>query len=303
VDLVVCSHAVLAHVGLSAGWEVERIDVLATGHHYGTAPGEGAFTTMVRRDNLVSAYRIGGPDGRYCEADRFACRGDFDDIHQVAAWGDGLLVTNTGRNSLDYVRFQHDREGSGPDDARRHFFHGHRHDVNHVNSVFPCGDEQVLVLLNNKGAHPSEVAALSWDPERGFARTGTLTLEDMECHNVFADGDRLFTNASRSGDFVALDLAAGREIRRHRFPGYTKGLAVTREWVIVGYSDRAEREDRAHSRGYLAILERESLDLAACVDLNAAVERPVIGNVNEVRCLSEPDDGHGRRAPVVLPGA
>lgn len=294
MDLVVCSHAVLAHVGLSRDWEVERLDVLATGFHYGTAPGATSFTTMVRQDNLVAEYRNGGPGGRYREAGRFVCRGDFDDIHQVAVWGEGLLVTNTGHNSLDYVRFP-------SFETRRHFFNGHEHDVNHVNSVYPCGAEQVLVLLNNKGARPSEVTSLGWDPDRGFDRTGTLALEDVECHNVFADGDRLFYNASRSGDFVALDLAAGRVIRRHRFPGYTKGLAVTREWVIVGYSDRAERDDRANSRGYLAVIGRESLELEACVDLNALVERPVIGNVNEVRCLSEPDDGHGRPAPVAFP--
>jgi len=119
---------------------------------------------------------------------------------------------------------------------------------------------------------------------------------------VFADGDRLLYNASRNGDFVALDLAAGRVIRRHRFPGYTKGLAVTRRHVIVGYSDKAEREDRPTSKGFLAIIDRKSLELEACVDLNAAEEVPVIGNVNEVRCISEPDDGHGRGTPVPFPG-
>lgn len=294
MELVVSSHAVLAHVGLSARWEVERLDVLAQGFHYGTGLHEDGFLTMVREDDLVTRYHNGGPGGRYREVERFSCRGDYDDVHQVALWNGGLLVANTGRNSVDLVRLR-------PFSSRRHCFGAADHDVNHVNSVFPCGERQVLVLLNNKGARSSEVAVLEWDESRGFEEAGVLPLADMECHNVWSDGECLAYNASRDGAFVVLDLGTGRELCRHRFPGYTKGLAVTGGHFLVGYSDKAVRDQRETSRGYLAVVERETLDLAACVDLNAREKYAVIGNVNEVRCLSEPDKGHGWGTSVALP--
>lgn len=292
----VASHAVLALVKLNNLWQIERLDVLATGHHYGIAlPGSGGgeFITMVRETDAVSIYKnmSPAPSYLYAEANRFVCDGDYGDIHQISHCDGGLYIANTGFNSLDYVSLE-------TPSRQRHFFNGLRQDVNHVNSVYPCGAEQVLSVLNNRGRKLSELAVLRRDSRKGFELIETLPLWDVECHNIFADGDLLVYNASKKGDFVAVGMNTERVIRRIHFPGYTKGLSVTEKHFIVGYSDHAPREERMTSRGHLAVINRRTLDLMTCVNLNHPSHPPGIGNVNEVRCLSETDYGHSRPDPL-----
>lgn len=295
--LAVASHAVLAVVELDDRWRISRLEILATGLHYGIAlppSDDRRFITMVRQDDVVATYARDEATDRYREIDRFVCEGDFDDIHQVAWQGGGLLVANTGRNSVEFVPL-----GAG---ARlRHAFGGVQHDVHHVNSVYPCGTDQVLVMLNNRNTKPSEVAVLARDADEGFRVTATVPLPDNECHCVFADEEVLAYNASKRGDFVVLDVRTRQELRRIHFDGYAKGLSVTRDWFLVGFSDVAVRDDRSTSRGHLGIVDRGTLELVASVDLNTEAHPPGIGNVNEVRCLSEPDLGHARSERIVIP--
>lgn len=114
------------------------------------------------------------------------------------------------------------------------------------------------------------------------------------------DGARLYYNASRDGRLIAVDLR-GEQVaaRSPRLAGHNKGLAVVRDVLVVGVSDHAPGHLRPMARGRLAVLDRATLRLRALVELQAG-SRPV-GNVNEVRCLSEPDLGHAGPGPFELP--
>lgn len=198
-----------------------------------------------------------------------------------------MLVTNTGLNELSLIQ--------GGKLIGKHRFGGFSSDVNHINSVFPIGERKMLVMLRNRGRTCSEICVLERanDVLKEIARFPTW---DAGCHNIFTDGKIMVYNASGPGDWVVVDMATQSVIERRRFPGHTKGLAVTNDHFIVGYSDHAQRKDRYISRGYLAFVNRESFSIDATIDLNQ-INGP-IGNLNEIRCLTGVDFSNGSTADL-----
>lgn len=282
----VATHNFLIVYEFDAHWRVVGHRLLGEGHHYGTGlPGAGVFMQK-SRDDALTIYRASAP---YDRLDTMALHGDNEHIHQIAAANGGVYYANTHRNCVVYQA----ADGA----QQRHHFDGQQHNANHVNSVFVAGNI-VYAMLHNK-ANLSEVAVLRHEPARGFKPLRRVRLPHSGCHNVCVDGQRLYYNASGYGHFVALNLASGRPETELRFKGHTKGLSVTREHIVFGYSDFAVRAARQQSRGHLAVLDRESLGLVATIDLNVAELPQPAGNVNEIRCLSEPDAAHGSAEEIL----
>jgi hypothetical protein len=209
---------------------------------------------------------------------------EYHYVHQIS-FCEGLYIANTDFNCMDYIN-QQTRE------HQRYHFDGYKKDVNHVNSVFPFDVNMVASLLHNHGRDYSEVAILHRAHEKGFEIIRRLPLWDLGAHNIWFDGDYLLYNASYVGDLVIVDLDREQVISRIHFPGHTKGLSVTDEYYVVGYSEFAKRDERKTSRGYIGVIDRESLEIVARVDLNLPSLPHPVGNVNEVRCLSKLDFGH-----------
>ena len=155
------------------------------------------------------------------------------------------------------------------------------------------GETKMLVMLHNGGRITSEICVM----ERingGIKEIAKFSTWDIGGHNIFTDGKIIAYNASDAGAFVLIDIATQSVINRWKFPGHTKGLAVTNDHFIFGYSEFAKREKRTASRGYLVFVNRQSLCIDATIDLNR-INGPV-GNVNEVRCLTGVDLSHGMTA-------
>jgi hypothetical protein len=77
-----------------------------------------------------------------------------------------------------------------------------------------------------------------------------------------------------------------RVSERVGFEGHSKGISMTRDFLVVGLSEHTFRDRRFRSRGQLVIMDRRSLSVIATVDLNFPSLPHPIGNINEVRCLS-----------------
>ncbi len=195
-------------------------------------------------------------------------------------------IANTTYNSVVY------QDDTGQIE-HEYTFYDRRNGRNHVNSVYP-GPGFVFVLLHNKDREPSQVMLCAHSPVTGFRPWLTLGLGHFGCHNVFVDREYVYYNASRSGRFVVVTRENPAIVRELAFPGHVKGLAVTADYLIVGYFDHAPRQQRATSAGYLVIIDRRHLQPLATVDLNT--DGPV-GNINEIRCLSQPDHAHAAVDP------
>ena len=299
--LLVASHAVLAQVRLSNNWQLDKMNVLATGLHYGIGlprPDGSEFITMLRENNILSIYKNTQSESNteYRQIRKFVCQGEYNDIHQIAYWDNGVYIANTGFNSIDYISFD-------TFSSKRCYINGLCYDKNHVNSIYPIGPNKLVVMLSNmknKHAVSSEIAILRNHFAKGFVTEKKLSLWDKGCHNIFLDDKVLAYNASKMGDFVLVSLGSGKIIHRINFSGYTKGLSVTKDYFLVGYSDLAERDDRNTSSGYLAIINRSNLEVEATINLSDSSLPYRVGNVNEVRCLSERDFGHSSYASLQI---
>jgi hypothetical protein len=285
MKLLVSTHSFLLEVVLGTGFDLKSITPIA-GYHYGICRWpEGRVATMTREENAMTVYSCSDENSSLEKQAEFIPAGEYKDVHQIARQGKFVLVANTGFNEISLIE---DGKCSGG-----HRFGGFSTDVNHVNSVFPIGETKMLVMLHNGGKTRSEVCVLEY-VNGAIKETARFPTWDTGCHNIFTDGKIITYNASGRGDFVVIDIATQSVINRRRFPGHTKGLAVTNDHYIVGYSEYAKRAERSASNGYLAFVNRKSLRIDATIDLNR-LNGPV-GNINEVRCLTGVDWSHGLAA-------
>ncbi len=303
---LVGTHSFLFALDLDANWQVEGYRILHDGHHYGIA-----FYEDNGRKFLAKQPHSSGNEVNLFEAqppyEHLGTRA-FEDIsksHQMSVANGGIYITNTGCNSIVYYSM---------DGETRHEYHinGAKHDRNHVNSVFPCGN-QVYALLHNSFRRVSQLVVLEHAPETGFTLRHMLDLWNEGCHNIYVEEDLLYYNSSQTGQFVAVDLKTEKVIQKLRYPEsasgkfvldthdhHTKGMAVTEDHVVVGFSQQASREARRRTRGHLAVIDRHSLTTQAIIDLNFPDLPHPAGNVNEVRCLSEPDLGQANANPLAV---
>lgn len=278
--LVVSTHAKLLVLDLDPSYQILNYEELSSGHHYGVAllSGESQSFLAKHNDRMLTRYR--GNTSRSKDG-MIEFRGRVGYVHQIAYANNGLYIANTTYNSIVF------QDLSGETYHEYHFY-GREDDHNHVNSVYPCG-KLVVVLLHNRGKQPSEVVVLEHSRTQGFTLKERIGLKHWGCHNVFIDGKMMYYNASRSGKFVVMDIDERQVIRTIPFPGHTKGLAASKNHLIIGYSDHTNRENRAAAKGYLAILDRQKHSLISTIDLNM---NGSIGNVNEIRLLDPEDEAH-----------
>lgn len=289
INYAVATHSFLVVVSMTDQYRVADYEVLnGPGHHYGIAlEGESERSFLAKhRSTELMRFNTDSPFGR---RETVTLGGGLRAVHQIAHANGGVYIANSYYNSLVF---------EAPDASVRHeyFFNGHNEDVNHVNSVFPCG-RQVFALLNNRGKRPSEVAVLEHDQNYGFRLVGVMSLWHTGCHNILVKNGILYYNASAQGRVVAVDVASQRRLAEVAFSGHTKGMSLREAKLVIGVSDVAPREARRTSRGHLAVLRASDLSLERVIDLNFPGLSQPIGNVNEVRCISGGELGHASREP------
>jgi hypothetical protein len=237
-----------------------------------------------------AAFTIFQPEPRFGMIGSIPIEGEFGDIHQVTYARGGIYIANTKFNSIVF-------QGLEEDVRHEYTFGNTRCDINHPNSILPCGN-QVFVLLHNKARRTSELCVFDHRLSEGFFLKRQVHLPDFCCHNIFVEDHLLYYNASLIGGFVVVDTKKGRVMKRLVFPGHTKGLSVTEDFFVTGHSQLVNnREKRRFTKGCLAIIDRKSLEICSIIDLNSSQS---IGNINEIRCLSDPELAQSQAMPVDL---
>ena len=140
----------------------------------------------------------------------------------------------------------------------------------HFNSVYVGGDRVYLLAHNAAGAHSarSQVFVLTIGELR---RSRVVELPTSGAHNVAVIGGKFLYCDSTTGSLVE----DGRRLLRRR--GWmTRGLAVTKEHIVVGGSAFEERAARFATDGMLWITARDGRPVAE-------LGLPGVGQVLEVR--------------------
>lgn len=212
-----------------------------------------------------------------------ASEGFLSAPHQILCASDGRIVcANTGRNAVSVFDFK--RPGF-LQEARLSPSRWDRIDGNlvgdHINSVFEKdGRLYVLAHGHDKGStlatftYP-DLELVTTKPVSGF--TGL--------HNVWVDDDsRVMCCHSNAGALI--DAENGKILWESGTPSYTRGLAVSSDFILVGDSEKAVRDQRRHSAGGLWMLDRRTLQVLDYFPLGP------FGAVHEVRLLNGVDYAH-----------
>jgi hypothetical protein len=153
----------------------------------------------------------------------------------------------------------------------------------HVNSVFEkAGRLYVIAHGHNKG---SKLAIFS------YPALDLLSLESIEnrtgLHNIWVtdDGQRVSCH-SEAGSLV--DLQENKTLWTSGSPIYTRGLAASADYVLVGESQRAGRGERKYSASAIWIVDREKWQAVDYLYLGD------YGAVHDVRLVDVEDHAHHR---------
>jgi hypothetical protein len=274
------THSGLYHLQLDETLEPISCKQVLTGHHYGLSIDlSGKKVYSKNQDEYFNVLDLGNLQ----LLNTIPFRSNPGHVHQALHTGIGILLTDTLHNRLTLQL---------EDGACEHFVvDGTEEDLNHLNSIF-IFENEIACLLHNRGNQPTEVLILSYSTRGGFSQRRRWHTSDNGCHNLFLNQGSLYYNASVLGHFVRLDIETRSEISRLKFKGHTKGLSVTGRNIFIGVSDHAVREERKHTASSIIVIDRSSLKVQAEI-LVKTDEGKFIGNINEVRCISEPDYSEG----------
>lgn len=219
--------------------------------------------------------------------------------HQVLCLPDGrVLCTNTGRNAVTAI----DMASSGT-----------RHEVRLSDARWDRADPSGKSgdHLNSLHLSGNSVLVLAHGFDRG-SRIGRLTYPDLALaevqevrgrsglHNLWETSDgQLISCLSSAG--ALLDIRENQILWQavaHN-PVYTRGLAASDDFVVVGESSYADRSGRQASQSGLWVIDRSSWRAIDYVALGP------IGPVHDVRLIDVPDHAHHGAvfgAASLLPG-
>jgi len=204
--------------------------------------------------------------------------------HQIICAPDGRVIcANTGRNVITVVDLERTNtfQEAGISDARWDRLALDRIVGDHLNSVF-LQDDKLFVIAHghNKG---SQLAIFSY-PELNLLSCESLGAR-TGLHNIWvtAEGQRISCHSEIGG---LVDLASDSVLWESGSFGYTRGLAASKDHVLVGESQKTTRNLRRHSLSGLWILDRQSWLAVDYLCLGP------YGGVQEVRLLDVPDEAH-----------
>lgn len=204
--------------------------------------------------------------------------------HQLICAPDGRVVcTNTGRNVISVIDLNKPGiyQEAGLSDVRWDRLSLDNSPGDHLNSVFIL-DNKLFVIAHRfrKGAFLCTFAY----PDLGLIDVHPLAPR-TGLHNIWVttDGQRISCD-SDNGSIVDLDAKA--PLWEAGLPIYTRGLAASGNYVVVGESQATGRDVRRNSLSGLWIIDRRTWQTVDYICLGP------YGAVNEVRLLDTPDEVH-----------
>jgi len=204
--------------------------------------------------------------------------------HQIVFASDERIVcTNTGRNSIaifDPARPNLMQEAR-VSEARWDRLSTDNVPGDHLNSVFEKNG--VLFAIAHRHGKGSALATFR------FPELEMLGIESVKnrsgLHNIWVtdDGQRISCH-SEAGSLI--ELNSGTVLWDSGSPVYTRGLAASADFVLVGESERVPRATRRHSMSGLWLIDRATWQALDYLCLGA------YGAVHEVRLLNMKDEAH-----------
>lgn len=206
----------------------------------------------------------------------------LSDPHQIlCAPNNWVITTNSGRNRITlYDPSSHFLKDVYITDIRWDRFQGDRFG-SHFNSVYLKNDSLFVLAHNfNSGSFVLEFSY----PDCELMNTYPMQYQ-TQCHNIWVDNaNNMITCHSPASSLV--DVKTGEVLWASGGNGYLRGLAVTTDFILVGETAVAERQDRAQTYGGIWLIDRKTLQTTDYL--------PMVypGPITEIRILDMPDEAH-----------
>lgn len=191
---------------------------------------------------------------------------NIEDGHQIEAFAGLLLITNTGKDSIDiYNHLFEFKTAFRPFQTKKH----------HINSVKCLNDKLFLVCHRDEnGEESGPIIAFDIKSMRELARFNI----GRHAHDIFFDGDHILCTASRDGEIVRLDKDLKLLQRKKVCPSpLLRGIARIGNDIYVAQSQEGERQTRHSSQnGYIYKLDKdleqkEVFEIQECGQINDMV--------------------------------
>ncbi|MCE1191518.1 MAG: hypothetical protein LWW96_05125 [Acidovorax sp.] len=204
--------------------------------------------------------------------------------HQIFCAPDyRVICANTGRNVINVFDFKKPNvyQECGVTDARWDRLSLDDLKGDHLNSVFLRGN--LLYVIAHGFLKGSKLAIFSY-PDLELVSVEPLG-NRTGLHNIWItnDGQRVSCH-SENGSLI--DLDSRLPIWESGSAIYTRGLAATNDYVLIGESQKTVRDLRRSSLSGIWILSRNDWKAIDHICLGP------YGAVNEIRVLDEPDEAH-----------
>jgi hypothetical protein len=289
-------HALVATASYLLLVNLESRDVIPLEQHrseyYGiswTTDGEALVLSHsgVNNADLIDIASYAQSERGYLSQGSMQSRAFLSAPHQILCAEDGRVIcANTGRNVISVFDFKKPNtfQEAGISDGRWDRLTLEKITGDHLNSVF-LREKQLYVIAHGHRSG-SKLAVFDYP---------SLTIERVESlgsrtglHNIWitAEGQRISCH-SETGSLVDLDSKA--PLWESGSAVYTRGLAASADYVLVGESAISGRDLRRSSMSGLWILDRRTWDATDYFCLGP------YGVVNEVRILDVPDEAHHGR--------
>lgn len=203
--------------------------------------------------------------------------------HQIEWVDDKILVANTGKNCISV----YNEDGTLLKDVYLNDIHWDDKDKgrkgNHFNSVHR--ENNFIYIVAHNYDRSSEVYQLTW-PD--LELVNIYVTNASWAHNIWKSEYGLIICDSKHGSLY--DVITKETIWQiNKTPWMTRGLAVSKDYIFVGYSTYAERKDRYWKSGGVRIIDRKTL--------NSIEDFPILGSgdIQEIRLVGEKDYAHNNQ--------
>lgn len=204
---------------------------------------------------------------------------------------DRIFVTNTRHNNvricdtackqrgcLDWTGWNesHNLLGTFEPDAPR--------DINHINSIW-CDGRHYWVCEHNRGPSCVKRFSKEW-------RVVAYYQVGERIHNVYVEDGLLYTCSSACNAVIQYDINKKEEIQKvsfsHVFEAFPRGMARSKDYLLIGLSNKAERKNRAKPAPAAVAVLDNNLKIQGVIDLANCSQ------VLEIRIIDEVDFAHNQ---------
>ena len=292
---VVCTHSYLLLVTVNNDLTIKSTRVLDEGYF------DGADVT--RDGELIVAARKTSPwDAKTpCELLWYDDIGrtsmppidgsDILDPHQISLGVDdrAIWATSTADNSIVGIPLSDSA-------SRKKFYFNFGNDMgdwNHMNSIYTTPTNVIYTVMHNLHTQPSFMVEHCYETDSSKVGAGVMAIISkcitpfMGVHNLIVlDDNTIYYNASDDGAVIRSNWDTPEEVERAEVGEnwHPKGMCMTDEYIVVGYSEHAVETPRRYiSQSGLAFIDRNTWEVVATPRLGIPGSRFGLGNINEVR--------------------